>query len=282
MGQKSFSDCYASFREATQQFMLYLFGMLYNQEILGDYSVEYEISRRLAGKAIRIFSKPRGVRVAGMSYAYCDSKPQLFAMNSRSVNYSLEVLKYAKKITDKGWLLNNEQEADIYVVSFVRSVSPTLQARVDRAISGMEFHGEWGKRYSSIMKTAELISKDDICEMEVVFIDRKSVLEWLAANGYQANELMDEAKALRQTVQKGKRELEGIRANDMQLSYTGIARGSQKEAVTLVSNVGFGLGKWVVGRYSLRRDEEGYIQIKELCPFSFDWGRHGHGVPFVW
>ena len=271
---------YSNMTENCNEVMFRLLKHLEDKNAIGGFHLGTTVNSILDGTGTVIFSRDHGSFTGpySLSCAHLSLKPQIFATESNSTNFSLEVFRYKNKVPGGGWLLSKDRTDDIIVIVYVRDVSENLQAKVDRYISGKVFSSYWKKKYTTALALADRMKTEDITEMDVVLLDRKSVIEGLSENGYPPHVLINEAKKVWKSGEKGKYPLVGFNRYDVQLSYNGRAPANQAETVALSTNIGFTINsKWVVGRYVVHRNENGSVQIEELVPFHFDWINHGKG-----
>ena len=273
-----FSDAYCNMTENCSAATSYLLQYLENKNIIGKFCIGTTVNSVLDGTGSVIYSARHNNSFRSSSYAHFSLKPQVFATESKSTNFSLEVLKYKNMVSGGGWLLSSDRTDDIIEIVYVRTTSESLQMKADNYLSGKLFSSEWGKKRATALALAANMRKEDIVEMDVILMDRKSILEWFSANGYPPDVMINEAKKIRQSGKKGKYPLGGFNRYDVQLNYNGRMPVNQAETVTLSTNVGFAIvSKWVVGHYRICRNSSGEVAVEEVIPFHFDWEKHGHG-----
>lgn len=274
-----FSESYANMAENCAAATTHLLQHLQNERKVGKFHIGNTASSLLDGTGSVIYPPLQKSHSISRSYATFSIRPQIFALESNSVNFSLEVFRCKNRASGAGWLLSNDRTDDIIEIAYVRVVSDRLQEIADRHLAGKVFFSDWDKKRETALTLAAYMREKDIVEMDVIFMDRKAILNWLSDNGYPSDVLINEAKKIWRSGKKGKYDLGKIHRSNLQLNYSGRMPANQAETVVLSTNVGFSIAsQWVAGRYLICQDNFEMIKVEERFPFHFDWLNHGHNL----
>lgn len=106
----------------------------------------------------------------------CDEKS---AVNYRRLNTFAFELDSLNNVGGTGWLLNDELKTDTYVLCWIDE-------------SKSDIFGDDGKPIKKILK-----DKDDITDMTISFVSKKTILDYIESNGFNEDALKEKVLNIR-------------------------------------------------------------------------------------